>query len=94
METYAVPAPKPVLIQTNDRFYHVQVRPEDAFTEFRTPLARDTTLPVLEPGCDVRAGRVGPDEWAVESVLIPVDTVDDGEPATIRARQIVDDLES
>ena len=36
METYAVPAPKPVLIQTNDRFYHVQVRPEDAFTEFRT----------------------------------------------------------
>jgi hypothetical protein len=94
MGTYAVPAPKPVLTQTNDRFHQVQVRPEEAFTEFRTPLAGDTTLSTLEPACDVREGRVGPDEWVVESVLIPVDAVEDGESATVRAWQIVDDLES
>lgn len=83
-----------MLIQTNGRFHHVQVRPEDAFTEFRTPLAGDATLTMLEPGCDVREGQVGPDEWVVESVLVPVDAFEDGEAAVTRARQVVDDLES
>jgi hypothetical protein len=70
------------------------VRPEDAFAKFRTPLAGDTTLSMSRDGDDVREGRVGPDEWVVESVLIPVDAVEDGESAVHRARQIVDDIES
>jgi hypothetical protein len=83
-----------MLAQTNDQFHHVQVRPSDAFTEFRTPLAGDTTLTMRRDGCDIREGRVGPDEWVVESVLVPVDAVEDGDAAIDQARWIVDDLES
>jgi hypothetical protein len=94
MDTYAVPAPRPVLTQTTERFHHVQVRPEELFTEFRTPLAGDTTLSTLDSGCDVREGRIGPDEWVVESVLIPVEAVEDGKSTTRCTWQIVDHLES
>lgn len=94
MDTSVVPAPKPELSQTNDQFHHVQVRPADAFTEFRTPLAGDETLSVTETGCDIREGRVGPDEWVVESVLVPVDAVENGDSVTHRVQQVVDDVES
>jgi hypothetical protein len=88
------PEAEPLLAQTNDRFYQVQVRPTDAFTEFQTPLAADATGASRQRGCDVREGRVGPGGWLVESVLVPVDAVDDGDAATDRTRRIVDDIES
>lgn len=94
MRKAVVPSADPVYIQTTERFHHVQIRPSDAFTEYRTPLAADTSLSAALSGCDIREGRVGPDQWAVESVLIPVDVASDGRVATRYARQILAEVES
>jgi hypothetical protein len=94
MASRPVPEANPAFVQTNDRFHHVQVRPSEAFVEFRTPLAGETTLSMRADGYDVREGRVGSDRWVVESVLVPVDVAVDGEAATRRAQQVVGEMES
>lgn len=88
-------APRPQVVQENEQFYHVRVRHEEEFTEFRTPIGTDDmpTSPVVE-GCDVREGRLGPDTWVVQSVLLPVDAADNRAEAEALVERIVDRLES
>jgi hypothetical protein len=88
-------APRPEVIQTNDQFYHVRIRPKEEFTEFRTPLAaEETPEDFVAEGCDVREGRLGPDTWVVQSVLIPLEAADGREEAETLAGRAVDRLES
>lgn len=87
--------PQPEVIQTNDQFYHVRVRPKEEFTEFRTPLAaEETPKSIVAEGCDVREGRLGPDTWVVQSVLIPLEAADSRAEAETLAGRAVDRLES
>lgn len=93
----APPAPEPNARRgrVNGRFYHVQVRPRAAFTEFRTPLAAGPDGSSVDvTGCDVREGRLGPTTWLVESVLIPREVARNEGEAEELAGRVVDELES
>jgi hypothetical protein len=83
------PKANPEHVQTTDYYHHVRVRSSDAFAEFRTPLATDTESPLDGDGYDVRVGRVGPDRWLVESVLVPRAAVVDETGAERDARRLV-----
>lgn len=88
-------APRPEVVQESQHFYHVRVRPEDEFTEFRTPLAEEddsTELPV--EGEDVREGRTDTGDWRVQSVLVPLDAVADAAEAERVAAETVDSREA
>jgi len=88
-------APRPKVVQENEQFYHVRIRHEDEFTEFRTPIGTEAapTSPIVE-GCDVREGRLGPDTWVVQCVLLPVDAANGRAEAEMLAERVVDRLES
>ncbi len=82
-------------VQSSDHYYHVQVRSKELFSEFRTPLSEsETPRSIGVEGTDVREGRMGTDTWLVESVLIPLDAVDDEDAARDLARRIVDAMET
>lgn len=89
------PEPRPELVQTTDHYYHVRVRPKEAFTELRTP-PEDTepARAVIGEGCDVREGRLEPDTWLVESVLVPLNAAADGAEAEALTGDLVDRIES
>lgn len=87
--------PAPELVQTTRDFYHVRVRPKEAFSEFRTTQeAADQATATVGPGTDVREGQLDPKTWGVESVLIPLDIAADDTEAKILVKQLVDQLES
>ena len=92
----AVPrVPEPNLVQTTPDFYHVRVRPKEAFTELRTTQeAADHATAVVGSGTDVREGRLGSGRWVVESVLIPLDVATNDAEAELLAEGLVDRLES
>ena len=57
----AIPKPRVELVQTTDYFYHVRIRPREAFTQFRTPIeAARTAWELTGHGCDVREGELQP----------------------------------
>lgn len=90
----AVPPPRPELVQTTDHYYHVGVRPKEAFTELRTTQdAADRATSVVGPGADVREGRVDSDAWVVESVLVPLEDAENGPAAEALVERLVDRLE-
>lgn len=87
--------PAPELVQTTRDFYHVRVRPKEAFADLRTTqAAADQATAVVGPGTDVREGRLDSETWCVESVLVPLDAVADGTEAETLVKQLVDQLES
>ena len=83
-------APRVELVQTTEYYYHVRVRPREAFTELRTPLdAAKTAWEMIGPGCDVREGKLPSGTWLVECVLIPLALASDGAHAEALTRQLV-----
>ncbi len=97
MRTESPPESNPEFVQTTDYYHHIRVRAKDVFSEFRTPQAA-TTAPSIDvdvdvDGGDVRVGRAGPDQWLVESVLVPVEAAADAEEAETHARRIVAHVE-
>lgn len=94
MSPKSVPDADIEYIQTTKHYHHVSVRPRAAFDEFRTPLAGEKSLSMDSPGYDVREGKTGPDEWMVESVLIPREYSAGGAEAEQLARDVVEDLDS
>jgi hypothetical protein len=94
MRTEPPPESNPEFVQTTDYYHHVRVRAKDVFSEFRTPQAATDTPSVDVDGCDVRMGRTGPDQWLVESVLVPVEAALDEEAAERHARRVVDHVEN
>lgn len=97
IEGTAVANPEPCVehVQTTDHYYHVRVRPSEAFTEFRTPIvAAKTAWELLGNGCDVREGHLSSGVWLTESVLIPLSLASDEAQAEALTRQLVAVLES
>ncbi|MFC6838189.1 hypothetical protein [Halomarina ordinaria] len=81
--------------ERGDDYYHVRFRDPDEFDEIRTPDWAGNAAGSVVDGSEVRTGREsGDDDWELQSVLVPVDAVDDEDEATARARDIVDDIES
>jgi hypothetical protein len=88
------PEPRVEHVQTTDYFYHVRIRPQEAFEELRTPIeAAETAWELIGEGCDVREGRLPSGTWLLESVLIPRERVDDEAHAEALTRQLVAVLE-
>ena len=88
-------APRVEHVQTTDYYYHVRVRPREAFVALRTPIeAAEAAWEVIGEGCDVREGQLPSGAWCVESVLIPLALADDGAHAEALTRQLVADLEA
>lgn len=77
-----------------DVYHHVTIRPRADFAEFRTPFGSDGPPGIGPAGCDIREGRLGPDTWAVQSVLVPCDAVDSRVAAEQLAKRIVAARES
>lgn len=94
-ESESEPEPRPELVQTTDHFYHVRIRPKEAFEELRTP-PEDAELAraVVGDGCDVREGRLDAETWLVESVLVPRYAAEDGTEAEALAGDLVGQIES
>lgn len=81
-----MPVPDVSSIETGEEYYHAEFRDPDGFSTIRTPdWAADAADSVLE-GSKVRTGKVEDgDEWLVESVLVPIDAVDEGDAASAAA---------
>jgi hypothetical protein len=89
------PRQSPKSVERGQHHYYVEIRPESEFDELRTPLAAETTpRSLVGEGCDVREGRVGPDTWLVQSVLVPLDAADSAAAATVLAQRVVTERES
>jgi hypothetical protein len=88
-----VPDIDPTCTETQRGRYHVRLRPREAFTDFRAPLADERTASrAIAPGCDVREGRVD-GTWVVQSVFVPGDAAPDCESAVTLAVQIASAVE-
>jgi len=78
-------------VEQGEDYYHVRYRDPDQFDEIRTP---DWAASVVE-GAEVRTGdEHGTENWTVQSVLVPVAKVSDGDKATARADRTIEKLES
>ncbi|QLG62531.1 hypothetical protein [Halorarum salinum] len=82
-------------VEEGDDYYHVRFRDPDEFDEIRTPDWADKPAGSVVEGSEVRTGHEeGNDDWEIQSVLIPLDAVDDGDEAREKARDIVEKIES
>ncbi|MFD1586708.1 hypothetical protein ACFR9U_06910 [Halorientalis brevis] len=82
-------------VEQGDDYYHVRYRDPDDFDEIRTPDWAENAASSVVTGSEVRTGdETGNEDWAVQSVLIPVDAVSEESDAKEAARQIVDEIES
>ena len=89
------PEPRVEHVQTTDYYYHVRVRPREAFVALRTPIeAAEAAWEVIGEGCDVREGQLPSGAWCVESVLIPLALADDRVRAEELTRKLVTRLKS
>ncbi len=74
-------------VEEGDDYYHVRFSDPDEFEEISTPdWAKDPAESEV-PGSEVRMGR-DDDDWIVQSILIPLDSVEDGDDASRRALEI------
>jgi hypothetical protein len=76
-------------VERGDRYYHVRFRDPETFAEIRTPARANRTARSVAPESKVRMGRNDDDEWLVQSVLVPIDAVEDDDDASRKALQIV-----
>lgn len=85
---------QPSVVETTETFYHVRFRDPEEFDEIRTPEWASSPAASVVEGSEVRTGhqRAG-DDWRVQSVLIPTDTIDSEQEATDRAVEIVEKIE-
>jgi|AntDeeMinimDraft_4_1070355.scaffolds.fasta_scaffold06647_2 hypothetical protein len=75
-------------VEKGDEYYHVTYRDSDSFEELRTPDWASKPARSVVPGSEVRMGQDN-DEWLVQSVLIPIDGVEDSDDASRKAMEIV-----
>ena len=81
-------------VEEGDEYYHIRYANPDKFDEIRTPdWARDPAESVCE-GSEVRMGHESGDgdDWEVQSVLIPIDAVEDSDEAGEKAQEIVEKI--
>lgn len=82
-------------VEEGDEYYHVRFRDPDEFDEIRTPDWAEEPAGSVVEGSEVRTGdEKGNDDWEVQSVLIPLDAVDDEGEAREKAEEIVEKIES
>ncbi|SFG73636.1 hypothetical protein SAMN04488063_2831 [Halopelagius inordinatus] len=82
-------------VEEGDDYYHVRYADPDEFDTIRTPdWAANAAESVVE-GSEVRTGHKdggGDDDWETQSVLVPVDEVDDEDEAKSAAEDIVEKI--
>lgn len=78
-------------VEESDDYYHVRFSDPDEFEEIRTPDWADDPAGSVVPGSEVRMGR-SDDDWLVQSVLIPLDGVEDSDDASRRALEIASEI--
>ena len=77
-------------VEQGDEYYHVRFRDPDSFEEIRTPDWANNPARSVVPESRVRMGQNDDDdEWLVQSVLVPIDGVDDRDDASRKALEIV-----
>jgi hypothetical protein len=82
-------------VERGDDYYHVRYRDPDDFDEIRTPDWAEEPAGSVVEGAEVRTGdEHGNEDWTVQSVLVPVDSVSGEDDARNAAQRIVDKLES
>lgn len=87
-------APAVQTVDRSDDYYHVRFRDPDAFSEIRTPDWAENAASSVAEGSEVRTGKLSDgDDWAIESVLVPVDGTDE-DGAVETAKRIVEKIES
>lgn len=90
-------APSVKEVDKSDDYYHVRFRDPDEFDEIRTPDWAEKPAGSVVEGTEVRTGHQKggeDDDWEIQSVLIPVDTVDGEDDAREKAEEIVEKIES
>ena len=75
------------MVEEGDDYYHVRFSDPDEFEEIRTPDWANDPAGSVVSGSEVRMGR-DDDDWLVQSVLIPLDSVEDSDDASRRALEI------
>jgi hypothetical protein len=82
-------------VERGDDYYHVRYRDPDDFDEIRTPDWAEEPAGSVVEGAEVRTGdEHGNEDWTVQSVLVPVDSVSGEDDARNAAQRIVDKFES
>lgn len=82
-------------VDQGDDYYHVRYRDPDEFDEIRTPDWAENAAGSVAEGSEVRTGHhEDGDDWSIQSVLVPVDAVDDEDEAEDRAGEIVEKIDS
>lgn len=76
-------------IERDGRYYDVRFRDPETFRALRSPASANRTARSVVPESKVRMGQTDDDEWLVQSVLVPIDAVEDDEDASRKALQIV-----
>lgn len=74
-------------VTQGDEYHHVVFREPDSVGEIRTPDWAKKPAGAVVAGSEVRMGRYE-GEWLVQSVLVPIDGVDDEEDAAQKATSI------
>lgn len=82
-------------VEKGDDYYHVRYADPDAFDTIRTPDWAANAAGSVVDGSEVRTGHEegdGDDDWETQSVLVPVDEVDDEDEARSAADDIVEKI--
>lgn len=81
-------------VDKGDDYYHVRYRDPDEFSDIRTPDWAAKAAGSVVDGSEVRMGdEEGNDDWEIQSVLIPVDDIDEDE-ARSKADEVVEKINS
>ena len=75
-------------VERDGEYYHARFRDPETFGEIRTPNWAKETAESVVPGSKARMGQ-NDDEWLVQSVLVPTDSVEDSDDASRKALEIV-----
>jgi len=82
-------------VEQTESYFHVRYRDPEDFDEIRTPDWAANVAGSIVSGAEVRTGDEHNNEnWTAQSVLIPVDGVDDESGAREAADEIVAKMES
>ena len=82
-------------VEKGDDYYHVRYHDPDEYDAIRTPDWAEKPAGSVVAGAEVRTGHEeGDGDWEIQSVLVPIDAVDDEDEARARANEIVEKIGS
>lgn len=76
-------------VDRDDDQYRVKFRDAETFDELVSPDWAQELAEQAVAGTDVRMGQDDSDDWLVQSVLVPNDTVDSDDDASRKALEVV-----